>query len=442
MRRALSFEGEIGRLPYAVAATTLFLSQHLAVIALFAVRHETLVRGWRFFLLPLRSIADLNHAPPFVFALAIVFSFLIAWGLEILSFRRAANAGQSGWIAATAFVPAFQIIVIAYLSAIPPHGTSTTARIEGSRQPLDWRIAVQGMLGGAGVTLFTVVVGALIFGAYGYGMFVVGPLMIGAVTAYVANRKNDIGEARTFGLVVCAAGLGAIALIAVALEGAICIILASPLVAGMALLGGLLGRKVALSRYAKPRHTAMSVAILPMVFLAEHVLPPSATFEASHSVEVAAPADKVWQSLIHMDAIAERPSLPFRLGVAYPIGGTILGSGVGAKRLGEFSTGVAVERVTQWDAGKVLAFEVLRDPPAMREMSPYRHVNAPHVVGYFHTTTTTFTLTPLASGGTRVTLRTDHELKLDPVLYWLPLARWVVDQDDARVLRYLSSHSG
>jgi len=30
--------------------------------------------------------------------------------------------------------------------------------------------------------------------------------------------------------------------------------------------------------------------------------------------------------------------------------------------------------------------------------------------------------------------RTAHELRLEPVLYWLPLARWAVEQNNARVL--------
>ena len=109
--------------------------------------------------------------------------------------------------------------------------------------------------------------------------------------------------------------------------------------------------------------------------------------------------------------------------------------------MGVFSTGVAVERVTDWEPGRKLSFVVLSDPPAMRELSPYKHVNAPHVVGYFHTITTSFVLLPLPDGRTRVTLRSTHELKLDPVLYWLPLTRWVVSTDDARVLAYVRRQS-
>src|SRR5258708_11371856 len=106
-----------------------------------------------------------------------------------------------------------------------------------------------------------------------------------------------------------------------------------------------------------------------------------------------------------MDAIGPAPALPFQLGVAYPMSAQIIGEGVGAKRLGVFSTGVAVERVTEWEPGRKLSFVVLSDPPAMRELSPYNHVNAPHVTGYVHTVNTTFVLLPLPDGRTPVVLR-------------------------------------
>ena len=76
-------------------------------------------------------------------------------------------------------------------------------------------------------------------------------------------------------------------------------------------------------------------------------------------------------------------------GLAYPIRGQLLGQGIGAIRLGEFSTGTARERITEWMPGRRLAFAVLTQPPAMEEMSPYRRVHSPHVQGYFETGTGT-----------------------------------------------------
>ena len=106
-------------------------------------------------------------------------------------------------------------------------------------------------------------------------------------------------------------------------------------------------------------------------------------------------------------------------------------------RHGEFSTGTAIERVTEWVPNRKLAFVVLNDVPAMRELSPYRHVHAPHVVGYFRTISTSFELLQHPDGRTEIIERTSHELKLDPILYWLPLARWVIHANNARILAHI-----
>jgi len=120
-----------------------------------------------------------------------------------------------------------------------------------------------------------------------------------------------------------------------------------------------------------------------------------------------------------------------------PSGGEIIGEGVGATRRGEFYTGVALERVTEWLPNRKLAFVVVVDVPSMRELSLYRHVHAPHVTGYFTSTSTSFELVPRADGGTEIIERTAHELKLEPALHWLPMARWIVALNNARVLSHI-----
>jgi hypothetical protein len=293
------------------------------------------------------------------------------------------------------------------------------------------------LLAGVGLTLLAVAISTLVFGVYGYGLFVVSPFVIGAITAYFANRKTDIGGGPTARLVTGATALGGLSLIAFALEGVICIVLASPIGLGAALIGGLLGRAIAVSTRRSAGQAVSSFALLPMVFALESVLPPSASFDTIQTIEINAPPESVWRSIIRMDTMDEPLALPFRLGVAYPLRGEVSGEGVGAVRHGEFSTGTAVERVTEWLPNRKLAFVVVDDVPAMHELSPYQHVHAPHAVGYFRTSLTSFELMPRPGGGTNVVERTSHELRLDPVFYWLPMARWIVHENNARVLAHL-----
>jgi hypothetical protein len=200
------------------------------------------------------------------------------------------------------------------------------------------------------------------------------------------------------------------------------------------------GREIAARRRSR-KAAAMSVALLPLLLAGETLLPPRADFESVESVIVAATPDAVWDSIVHMGPIPDAPAVPFRWGLAYPMRGEIWGSGVGAIRLGVFSTGVAYERVVEWKPGQELDFIILSDPPSMRELSPYDEVHAPHTQGYFRTRDARFTIEPLSDGHTRLSLATHHDLDLGPALYWLPFARWAVHANKVRVLRHFQQQA-
>jgi uncharacterized membrane protein YhaH (DUF805 family) len=434
-----SFEGSIRRPAYALTSLMTFFSQHLIVLAVArALARPLTIDAW-FWIAPLRSLARLDRVPDLILVWALAYLLLSAWVLAALAFRRAADSGVGGWIAAYAIVPLVQIPVIAALSILPSRPQTEPATVVGRAPAAEtgWMSAVQGMIAGMALTLFAVAVGALVFGAYGFGIFFVAPFVIGATTGYLVNRKSDMGGARTLGLVVGATALGGIALVAAALEGIVCIVLAAPLALLVAMVGGFLGRAIALRTRRSPMQTLSGVVLLPLVFALESALPATTTFHTYQTIRIAAPPETVWRAIVQMAPITEPPTLPFRLGVAYPLGGEIIGEGVGALRRGAFSTGVALERVAEWVPERKLSLVVLNDVPAMRELSPYRHVHAPHVVGYFQTTEVSFEIRPQANGDTVLVERSSHELKLEPVLYWLPLARWVVTENNARVLAHI-----
>jgi uncharacterized membrane protein YhaH (DUF805 family) len=434
----LSFSGKIRRYPYALGSLGLFFSQHLIAILAFDIERRRLDLDWGFYVTPLRSLVMLSHAGV-VSILALAYFLLVAWALAALAFRRAADANVSEWIAAAAVAPSVQIPAILWLCLAPsrPAASATPEAENGLDEVTSWIPAAQGVVAGMALTLLAVAVGALVFGTYGFGMFFVSPVVIGTVTGYFANRRGDIGAGPTIGLVFYATFLGGIALVLGALEGIVCIVMASPLALAVAAIGSLLGRAIALSTKRPARHTVSAFALLPLVFAIEAVFPAVTTFDTYQTITVEAPPATVWKYLLRMDEIDGPLALPFRLGVAYPIRGEIVGEGIGALRYGEFSTGTAVERVTEWVPERKLAFVIEKDIPAMRELSPYAHVHAPHVLGYFRTLETSFELVELPQGRTEIVERTSHALRLDPILYWLPLARWVVGENNARVLAHI-----
>jgi len=440
MLQLFSFLGRMRPRPYLLSSLAVFFSQHLITILVIAAEGGLLgaaAKDWQFYLMPLQTLAKHSGASALTLLSALTGLLIACWALAALAFRRAADAEASGWIAAFAIAPVVQIATIGRLSAMPSRAVAGDAGVMTRRGPLGWATAAQGLFLGVAVTLFAVATGALLFGSYGFVIFVASPFTIGATTGYFANRRADLSPLGTAELAAGAIFLGGIALLTAALEGLICILMAAPLAMVAALVGGMLGRAIALYSRRPVRQGLSVVALLPVIFALETSLPTAVPFDTLSRVQIGAPPPAVWKVLVRTDLSEEPVALAFRLGLAYPVRGEVLGEGIGSIRLGVFSTGVALERVTEWIPNRKLSFILLNEVPAMRELSPYAKVHAPHVVGYFRTTNTSFELLDRDDGNTEVIERTSHVLSLEPVLYWLPLARWVVHENNARVLAHI-----
>jgi hypothetical protein len=439
MTRLTSFTGRTAPVTYGLTAPALLVSQHLAALLAYRLAGWRLVVDTDFWLLPLRRLALMPNLSAGAAALALAFSLLVAWVLALLSFRRARWSGRGYLIAALTIVPGVQVAAILLL-ALLPRFADERGRVHSDHAPeieletgTNVAHVVQGVLAGVTIIVAAVLVSAVTFGAYGWGLFVMTPVLVGTTTGFLVNRRVLMGSGHTRLVVLAAAALGTVALVMVALEGASCIMLASPLGAVAAMIGGAIGRAIARTRQSESQ-PLMSVALLPALFALEAAMPPAVPIIGRAAIDINAPPAAVWDALTSSAPIAVGPGLIGATGLAYPIRGRLLGAGVGTIRLGEFSTGIARERVTRWLPGRCLGFVVLRQPPAMQEMSPYRRVYAPHVTGYFDTGETRFLLTPLAGGGTRLGITSVHLLRIDPALYWQPIAQLAIRLNLSRVL--------
>lgn len=432
MSQAFSLSGDISRTTYAILAPALLLSQHLAVVLAFRSTSMAVEPDALFWLLPLRRLSVLPGMSPWFAASAFALSLAVAWGLAVLSYRRASGAGVGYVPAALAVVPGFQIAAVALLIAAParsddlPPAPDTEAAVNMAH-------VLQGLFVGMAILVFAVLVSAVTLGSYGWGLFVMTPFLIGLATAYLANRDVAMAPGQSMAAVLLAAALGVGALLMFALEGLICILLVAPLGTVAAVAGGALGRHLAALGHQRGR-PLLSVAVLPLMFALDAAAPPAVTITTSQSVDISASPSAVWHVLTSDEKIGAEPRLIAMAGFAFPIRGTLIGEGVGALRIGAFSTGLAHERVTVWEPGRKLAFTVLDQPAMMEEMSPYRRVHAPHLHGYFETRDTRFDLQQRPGSVTRLTVRASHVLRLDPALYWEPMARWAIGQNVNRVL--------
>jgi hypothetical protein len=278
------------------------------------------------------------------------------------------------------------------------------------------------------------------FRSYGGSVFLGVPFVAGLISAVVANRIEPRGQRET--ILVGQAALLLIAGMALlmAFEGGICIAMAVPIASPIAMMGSIVGRLLA-HRDQPPSFTHITVVLLTVSVGAgiEAAMPGVPARIVLSSLEIDASPGRVWEQVVSFREIERPPAWYFRTGLAYPLRARLDGRGVGAVRHCEFTTGTFVEPITVWDEPRVLAFDVRSQPPPLHEWSPYSHVYAPHLDGFFRTTHGEFRLIQLAPDRTRLEGRTWYSLEMQPSIYWNLMADTILHAIHRRVLEHIQS---
>ena len=289
-----------------------------------------------------------------------------------------------------------------------------------------------------GVLFLAVLVGAGFAltntGIYGLTVFVLLPGFLGGITSWVFRPATD-GQAIGWSVLATLAGL--CAFLFMGIEGAICILMATPLALPMGILGGWI-----VYRSRSRRLTSGSIAILLLMPPAGvtwdiKALPP--VFQVSTSIEIAAPPEQVWKYVVAFPQLPEPQEWYFRGGVGYPTQTRIKGSGPGAARYCDFSTGSFVEQVEVWDQPRLLRFRVTESAAPMREWSPYGEIVTKHLHGYFISREGQFQLTRLPNNHTLVEGTSWYQHGLMPAEYWRWWSDAIIHRIHARVLTHIKA---
>src|SRR5207237_7675933 len=171
----------------------------------------------------------------------------------------------------------------------------------------------------------------------------------------------------------------------------------------------------------------------------ESRLPATPLRQVSTAIEIDAPPERVWPHVLPYAEIDAPPQWFFRLGIAYPLRARLSGSGVGAVRRCEFSTGAFIEPITAWEEPSRLAFSVAEQPPPLHEWSPYRHVHAQHLLDTLQSRRGEFRLIPLPNGRTRLEGRTFYQLAMEPQNYWAFFSDLLIHRIHRRVLAHIAA---
>lgn len=266
--------------------------------------------------------------------------------------------------------------------------------------------------------------------AYGCLLFIGLPFAIGLLVTCIAAQGGNM----TFGIgFVCGvlALLGSsLGMLAFAMEGVICLLMAMPL----ALPTLWLGTKLAMTVIEDKAPLAVIFVPIGGAALFDHFRPAETVSEVWTSVEINAAPDRVWNEVVTLDRLPE-PTDPFlRTGVACPVRTVIKEPGVGGERHCTLTTGAMPERITVWQPSRRLTFVALQTPPMLREVNPFRETHPAHLKGYYRVLQGEFVLDALPNGRTRLWRSTKYAHRFGPAFYWTPWCNFGAERAHLYVL--------
>jgi hypothetical protein len=412
------------------------------------------------YVFPLVSIGNAKTA---VFPAALSMALLVwtvpfIWIGVMMSARRAQDAGIPVWIVGAFFLPILNHILLLVLVAAPRAPAATVGlglrtqsdsrlsrRVRKAEEAGQWFHGTDliAALAGSAAALATVAIVTFWIRSYGLAVFFGAPFLLGLVSGYVANVFRPHSTGQTMAVVCLTMFFTAVGIVLFALEGAICLAMAFPITIPVALMGGAVAQNMANFRQLDAGGAGMAVALvlIPAGGFIDRAIEAPAIRVVLTSVEVDAAPSRVWRHVIAFDEITAPPAWAFRLGLAYPLRARIEGAGPGALRYCEFSTGAFVEPITAWEEPSRLAFDVTDQPAPLQEWSPYSHVYAPHLKGFFRTTRGEFRLVALPGGRTRLEGRTWYSLNMAPAIYWNSIADVILHRIHDRVLLHVKARA-
>jgi hypothetical protein len=275
---------------------------------------------------------------------------------------------------------------------------------------------------------------------YGIALFILTPLFIGASSTILYGLKKEITKRQAWEIGLLTLGVFTLMLLIFAIEGLICIAMAAPFGLLFTWFGSLIGLSI-IRKTPKNAPTAILVLIIaiPTMAFIEKDFEPTLNSVVT-SIEISADQATVWKNVIEFPQLEKPTEFIFKTGIAYPINAKINGTGVGAVRHCNFTTGSFVEPVTVWDEPQLLKFDVVEQPAPMKELS-FWDIDAPHLHDYFVSKQGQFKLTALPNGKTRLEGTTWYYHNIKPTTYWQLWSDYIIHKIHDRVLTHIKTNS-
>jgi uncharacterized membrane protein YhaH (DUF805 family) len=441
------WEGRVQRWPYFLTATIL-IAVKFAIDSSVAARYGESWKIWNYcFPFLNATLFDLGARQPQLFGILWAIAIPFFWVGIALTMRRLRDAGRPIKWVFLFFVPLVNLGLFLWLTFAP--SDPDAARSEGFSEKDLTRSARTGWAGhgivfAAALGIVMVALSTRVLMQYSWGLFLGVPFLTGFVASWFLNAKSVQSKLNTLLVSAATPFVIGIALLGLRWEGLVCLLMALPLALPFSMAGGLVAREIlrGRTRATTPPSFAASLAMLPLIMFGEHaakVQPP--VVAVTTSITIDAPVSVVWKNVIAFPPLAVPEEWMFRAGIAYPTSARIVGLGSGAIRYCRFSTGDFVEPITVWDENHLLAFDVSAQPPAMRELSPWKISPAHLERNYMLSRRGQFRLVALSDQRTLLEGTTWYQDFFWPQAYWRGWSDEIVHRIHLRVLQHVKQQA-
>ena len=240
------------------------------------------------------------------------------------------------------------------------------------------------------------------------------PSVMGAVCVIVARKEQGLHWGHYVLLPWISVFASMLSMMALMLEGSICIVMATPIFLVAASVGGVFAGFVS-EKLARSRATLGAAFLLPLILAPiESGLDKRVELrEVVTYIDVRAAASVVWSQITTVKNI-DSSEVPFSIthfiGVPKPVSAEMSGEGMGERRTSKWGKGIYFgERVTTWLPNSELAyaFEVYPDSIPRDALDNHVEING----RYFDLVDGRYELRELGPGLTRLTLVTRYRNK-------------------------------
>lgn len=281
-------------------------------------------------------------------------------------------------------------------------------------------------------------------GEYGVTMFFTIPVSIGFIIGYVKFFKKIglMNVLKTILKIVLGLGIFSLILIGAGVEGAICIIMAIPFIGFAMFAGFTIGFSIGV--LDEKRHTGSVIVFILFINPASYIFDSyTKPIEETITTEmiVNSSNEKVWKRLNTQINFNKPDFILFEKGVSYPKNIKLVNENGKLGYSCQTNNDQLQLNINEFIENKKVKFSLENQTVPMKEITPYKDIDAKHLHDYFIVKYGEITLDKLSENKTKVVAKTKYSYKIAPIWYWKKWSGYIIDKMQSHVLQSIKTQS-